>query len=119
MTPKGGYDSDKLRALNHGRPVDCTASSIFECLFPLYSPQRPRVSPFVALELVGHPYQRTEDDGSVVAGEINDAGFDDETAEFDQMPRALAALDLPPSHIMSRPRCLMPVACRPVALERR
>ena len=38
--------------------------------------------------------------------------------EFDEMPRPLAALDLPRAHVMSRPCRLMPVASRPVAPER-
>ena len=69
----------------------------------------------IALELVGHPEQRAVDDGAIVAGQVHDPGLDDEAAEFDQMPRALAALDLPGAHVMPRPRRLMPVARRPVA----
>jgi hypothetical protein len=49
----------------------------------------------LAFELVGHPEQPAEDGGAVVGGEFDNPGFDDETAQFDQMPRALAALDLP------------------------
>jgi len=72
-----------------------------------------------AVELFGHPDHRAVDHGAVVAGQVHDARLDDEAAEFDQMPRSLAALDLPCPHVMPRPLCLMPVARRPVALERR
>ena len=50
---------------------------------------------------------------------FDEPGFDDEAAEFDEVPRALAALDLPRAHVMSRPCGLMTVARRPVALEGR
>ncbi len=56
----------------------------------------------LALELVCHPKQRAVDHGAVVAGEVHNPGLDDEAAEFDQMPRALAALDLPIPHVMPR-----------------
>ena len=48
-----------------------------------------------------------------------DACLDDKPAEFDQMPRAFAALDLPGTHVMPRLCRLMAVARRAVALERR
>src|SRR5436190_19392736 len=73
----------------------------------------------IALQLVGHPEQRAENGDAVVAGQLHDTGFDDKAAEFDEMPRALAALDLPRAHLMSRPCGLMPVARRSVAQERR
>ena len=55
----------------------------------------------------------------VVAGQVHDASLDDEAAQFDEMPRVLAALDLPRAHLMSRPCGLMAVARRPVAQQRR
>ena len=58
----------------------------------------------IALELVGHPEQCAVDHGAIVAGQVHDPGLDDEAAEFDQMPRALAALDLSCSHVMPRQR---------------
>lgn len=73
----------------------------------------------LAVELVGDPNQRAEDHDAVIAGQVHDAGFDDESAEFDQMPRSLAAFDLPCAHIMPRPLHLMPVVRCPVAFERR
>src|SRR5262249_45939821 len=88
-------------------------------LLSLCGPQRPRLFALITLELVGHPKQRAEDRGAVIASQIDDTGFDDEAAEFDEMPRALAAPDLPRAHVMSRPCCLMAVARRPVAPERR
>ena len=36
--------------------------------------------------------------GAIVAGRVHDAGLGDELAQFDQMPRALAVLDLPGTH---------------------
>lgn len=85
--------------------------------FPLFGPNLSRMLTVLALELFGHPQERAVDGGAVVVGEIDDAGFDDETAEFDQMPRALAAFDLPCAHIMPRSCGLMAVARRPIAIE--
>lgn len=73
----------------------------------------------LAFELVCHPEQRAVDPGAVVGGQVHDARLDDEAPEFDQMPRSPAALHLPCAHVMSRSLCLMPVARRPVAFERR
>lgn len=90
-----------------------------ERCFPLSRPQFPRAFAVLALELVGYPEQRAVDHGAVVSGEVHDPGLNDEAAEFDQMPGALAALDLPCPHVMPCLRRLMPVARRPVAVERR
>jgi hypothetical protein len=49
----------------------------------------------VALELVGHPEQRAKDGGAIIAGQVDYTSLDDEAAEFDEMPRAPAAFDLP------------------------
>ena len=49
---------------------------------------------------------------------FDNARLDDETSEFDQMPGALATLDLPCAHVMPRPRHLLTVACRPMASQR-
>ena len=57
--------------------------------------------PLIAFEPVGHPKQRTEYRGAIVSGQVYDAGFNDEAAEFDETTRALAALDLPGAHVMS------------------
>ena len=93
--------------------------AILERLLSLRGPERPCVFTLLALELIGHPEQRAVDHGAIIAGQVHDPGLDDEAAEFDQMPRALAAFDLPGAHVMTRPRCLMPVARRPVAPKRR
>ena len=87
-------------------PSDAVALSL-EPLLPLRGPPASRVFALIALELVGHPEQCAVDDGAVVAGQIHDPSLDDEAAEFDQMPRALAALDLLGAHVMPRPRRLM------------
>lgn len=96
----------------------CVSRVRLERLLPLCDPQRSRLLALFALELVGHPEQRAVDHGTVVAGQVHDAGFHDEAAEFDQMPRSLAALDLPCAHVMSCPCDLIPVARRSVAPER-
>ena len=72
----------------------------------------------IALELVGHPEQRAVDDGTVVFRQIDESGLDDEAAEFNQMSRALTALDLPCAHVMPRPCRLQAVARGSVAPER-
>ena len=48
----------------------------------------------ITFEPVGHPEQRAEEDGAIIAGQIYYTGFNNEAAQFDQVPRALAALDL-------------------------
>ncbi len=90
-----------------------------ERLPSLLGPERSRMFSLLALELVGHPKQRAVDHSAIIAGQVHDPGLDDEPAEFDQMPGALAALDLPCAHVMPRQHRLMPVARRPVALEGR
>ena len=90
-----------------------------ERLFPLFGPQFARPFTVLAVELFGHPDHRAVDHGAVVAGQVYDPGLDDKAAEFDQMPGALAAFDLPCAHVMPRPCRLMPVARCPVAFERR
>lgn len=89
----------------------------FQCLFSLCCPQRSCPFALIAFELLDNPYQRAEDRGAIIAGQVHDTGFNDETAQFDEVPRALAALDLPRAHVMPRLCGLMPVARRPVAPE--
>ena len=90
-----------------------------ESLLSLYGPERSYLFTLIALEILCHPEQRAEDDGAIIAGQVHDTRLDDEAAQFDQVPRALAALDLPCAHIMPRLCCLLTVARRPVAPERR
>jgi hypothetical protein len=71
------------------------------CLSQL-CPERPCAFTLLAFELVGHPEQRTVDHGAIIAGQVYDPGLNDEAAEFDQMPRPLATLDLPGAHVMPR-----------------
>ena len=68
---------------------------------------------------IRHPKQRAENRAAVVAGQFDDAGFNDEATQLDEVPRALATLDLPRAHVISRLFGLMPVARRSVAAERR
>src|SRR6516165_8729115 len=88
-------------------------------LLSLCGPQRPCPFALIALELVGHPKQRAEDGRPVVAGQVHESGFHDEAAEFNEVLRALAALDLPGAHVTSCPCGLITVARRSVAQERR
>jgi hypothetical protein len=75
----------------------------FESLFSLCGPKHPcRFCP-ITFELIGHPEQRAEDGGAIIADQVDEPGFDHETAEFDEVPRALATLDLPCAHIIPRP----------------
>src|SRR4051794_17091134 len=76
------------------------------------------MSAFIAPQLGGNPKQRAVDGRAIVVGEFDDAGLDDETAEFDQMSGTLASLDLPRAHIMSSPCRLPAIVGRPIALER-
>lgn len=110
---------DAIRAKADDGEREARFQSFPERLLSLFGPERSRLFALIALELVSHPEQCAEDGGAIIAGEVHDPGLDDETAEFDQMPRALTALDLPCAHVMPRPCRLMPVARRPVAPERR
>ncbi len=68
------------------------------CRKRLFSHCRPllaRLFGLIALELVRDPEHCTKDHGTIVAGQADESGFHDETAEFDEVPRSLAALDLP------------------------
>jgi len=77
----------------------------------------------IAFELLSHPERRTDNGGAIIAGQVDDPGFDDEAAELDEVPRALSALDLPCAHVMSRPCGLVAAAaakaCSLVLLLRR
>ena len=86
----------------------CRASTIcspvcrrvrFKRLLPFCGPKRSRMFALIAFELVGAPKQRAVDYGTIVTGQIDEAGLNHEAAEFDEMTRALAALDLPCAHL--------------------
>ena len=84
-----------------------------------FRPYIARVFTLLAFELICHPDHRAVDRGPIIAGQVHETGFDDEAAEFNQVPRPFSALDLPRSHVIACPCRLMPVARRPVALDRR
>jgi hypothetical protein len=88
-------------------------------LLSLCGPQPERLFALIVLELIGHPKQGAENGGAVVAGQVDESGFHDEAAEFNEMPRTLATLDSPRAHVKSRPCGLVPVARHSVAPERR
>lgn len=74
---------------------------------------------FVALKLLGDPKHRAVNSRAIVVGELDNACLDDETAEFDEPPGAVASLDLPCPHVIAS-LCRSPaIVCCPVALERR
>ncbi len=72
----------------------------------------------IALQFGGDPEQRAVDGNAIVIGQIDDARLDDESAELDQMPGALASLDLPCAHVIASLCRLPAIAGCPVALER-
>lgn len=126
----GGQRSDMwcLRAAHHRlRPVLLRLSSVmrtcwlfrYERLFPLFGPQFSRPFTVLAFELVGDPDHRAVDHGAVVTSEFGNTRLDDEATELDEMPRSLAAFDLPRAHVMPRLCCPMAIARRPIAFERR
>lgn len=86
---------------------------------PVFGPERPRLSALLASEFVRHPKHRAIDDGAIIIGELDDACLDDETAEFDQVSRAFAALDLPGAHVIASQSRLPAIVSYPVVLERR
>lgn len=72
----------------------------------------------IAPQPVRHLEHRTVDSSAIIVGQINDARLHEEPAEFDQMPGALAPLDLPAAHVMPRQCRLTAIVSRPVASER-
>lgn len=76
-----------------------------ERLFPFCGPQFPRSFAVLALELFGYPDQCAVDGGAIIADQVHDPRLDDKTAEFDQIPRALAALDLVTANRASAATC--------------
>jgi hypothetical protein len=116
-----GVAYDKPPVLASGQfdvPASVSQCPFRKPVFPLRS-KCPCMLVLIAFELVADPEQRAIDHGAVVAGQFDNPGLDDKTAEFDEKPRPLAALDLPLAHVTSRPCRLMVFACRPVAPERR
>jgi len=59
-----------------------TAQSTSNACLPFAVHKRLAGSPLLASELVGHPEHRAVDHGTMVAGQVNDAGLDDEPAEL-------------------------------------
>lgn len=86
-----------------------SASPVIGYTLTCYSRETVKSSPLQssAVEFVGYPDQRAVADSAVVAGQVNDAGIDDETAELDEVPRALAAFDLPCPRVMPRYRVII------------
>ncbi len=82
-----------------------------------FSPSRPR-PPAHALFVrprASEPSRATRrNQGAVVTGEVHDACLDDQCSKFDQMPCALAALDLPLAHVMPRLCRLAAIRHQPV-----
>ena len=60
----------------------------------------------IAFEPFCDPEQRAEDNGAIIAGQVRYTRLDDEATQFDQVPRALAALDLPAFSAPSKSRGL-------------
>ena len=58
------------RFLGDGRRICRPFQS--ECLLSLCGPERSRLFALIAFELVGHPEQRAEDDGAIIAGQVHD-----------------------------------------------
>ena len=81
-----------------------------ERFFPLFGPEHAGLFAMIALQLVGHPEQRAVDHGAVVACQVDDPGLDDEAAEFDQMSRALSALQARMSCRARAARCRLRAA---------
>lgn len=60
-------------------------------------------------QFVGHPKEGAEEHGTVVVGEIDESRLHSQAAEFDQMARPFASLDLPIVHAGSRLRQFKPM----------
>jgi len=54
--------------------------------------------------------EQPEDDGAIVAGELDQIDLGDKAAKLDQLARSLAALHLPGPRVMPRPLRLKPIA---------
>lgn len=73
-----------------------------ECPLPAPPPQCQRLLAILATQPGGGFHHHAEQHGAVVVCQLNQPGFDDEAAQFDQMPGAFAALHLPFPRVMPR-----------------
>ena len=81
-------------------------------------PECERFVSIVGSRLANQLQQRTVDGRAIVIGEIVQAGFLDETAEFDQVTGAFATLHNPAPRISPTPRRFQPLDQRPIATLR-
>ena len=63
----------------------------------------------LASQLVRHPQERAVEHCAIVIGEIDQSRLHDQPAEFDELARAFASLDLPLAHSASRLRRFKPM----------
>ena len=66
----------------------------------------------LTLEQIGKFEKRAVEQCSIVIGKLDQPGFDDEPAEFDQMARPFPALHDPVACIVPGDGVLKPVPCR-------
>jgi len=76
---------------------------------------------FGAVELIGEVEEGAEEGGAIVAQQLDKAGFLDESAEFDEVPCALAACLGPIAHVGAGHLGIQPMAldCCPAHQARR
>ena len=82
------------------------------------APKRHALFTVVALKHRGDFEERAVEHGAIIAGEIDQTGFPNKPAEFDQMPCALAPLHDPFPRVMSRALRFQPMSGRYRPLER-
>lgn len=74
------------------------------------SPQRELTLARFASQRRGGFNQQAEDDGAIVAGQLDEVGLSDESTKLDQLMGAFAALHLPRPRVMPRPLRLQAIA---------
>jgi hypothetical protein len=66
----------------------------------------------LAVELISNFEERTIEQCTIVIGQLDQPGFDDEPAELDQVTSPFTALHDPVACVMSRDGVLKPMPCR-------
>lgn len=87
-------------------------SLALECPSAFPFPKHERLFAFLTAQLGRNGEERAVERGAIVIGEIDQSGFHDEAAQFDQLTRAFAALHGPFAHVGSRLLCFKPIPRR-------
>lgn len=86
------------------RPTGQSVRCIVESAFAATSPQHQHLIAIVTAQPRRDLDQRAEDHRAIIVGQLDQAGFRDQSAELDQMPGSLAPLHDPVARITAASR---------------